>query len=172
MILQVLLKNEFIKTSRRLAFWVTLGMWALMNTMGWGGNWWRARNNPERTFGLPDAWGEIFEFEMVMMCMVFGCAVMILLVSNEFSWRTARQNVIDGLTKEQFFLAKLLTLPLVALVFMSLGPVIWRARSPSATLRRPRPPRCRAEPRRRRDWNGFGRRCCAGPARAPWRASG
>jgi ABC-type transport system involved in multi-copper enzyme maturation permease subunit len=38
----------------------------------------------------------------------FLAVTLVMLVTSEFSWRTARQNVIDGLSKEQFFAAKVL----------------------------------------------------------------
>ncbi|MBK9980304.1 MAG: hypothetical protein IPP20_20760 [Gemmatimonadetes bacterium] len=47
----------------------------------------------------------------------FASIVLILLVSSEFTWRTSRQNVIDGLSKEEFFGAKLFLLPGVGLFF-------------------------------------------------------
>jgi hypothetical protein len=55
-----------------------------------------------------------------VIAVFFTAIVLILLVSNEFSWRTARQNVIDGLSKEEFFVAKLLLLPVVSLLFFAI----------------------------------------------------
>ncbi len=52
-----------------------------------------------------------------MLASFFSAIVLILLVSSEFTWRTSRQNVIDGLSKEEFFGAKLLLLPGVSLLF-------------------------------------------------------
>jgi ABC-type transport system involved in multi-copper enzyme maturation permease subunit len=45
-------------------------------------------------------------------------AFVVLLVANEFTWRTARQNVIDGLSKEAWFAGKLLLVPVLALVVL------------------------------------------------------
>ncbi|MBK7832401.1 MAG: hypothetical protein IPJ56_08660 [Gemmatimonadetes bacterium] len=52
-----------------------------------------------------------------MLAAFFASIVLILLVSSEFTWRTSRQNVIDGLSKEEFFGAKLFLLPGVGLFF-------------------------------------------------------
>jgi hypothetical protein len=41
-----------------------------------------------------------------------------MLVTSEFTWRTARQNVIDGLSKEQFFAAKWLMTMMVTIAFI------------------------------------------------------
>ncbi|HSM60357.1 MAG TPA: ABC transporter permease subunit, partial [Longimicrobiales bacterium] len=48
----------------------------------------------------------------------FGAVALILLIASEFTWRTARQNVIDGLSKGEFFLGKALAWPPVVLSFM------------------------------------------------------
>lgn len=42
----------------------------------------------------------------------------ILLITSEFSWKTARQNVIDGLSKSEFFVGKLILYPLVGCAFL------------------------------------------------------
>jgi len=49
---------------------------------------------------------------------VFASVLPILLVAAEFSWRTARQNVIDGLSKTQWYVAKLLLVPVLAGLFL------------------------------------------------------
>ncbi|HEX4935507.1 MAG TPA: hypothetical protein VFV33_20140, partial [Gemmatimonadaceae bacterium] len=73
---------------------------------------------PERALTLPRAWGEVFGGPGVLAAF-FASIVLILLVSSEFTWRTSRQNVIDGLSKEEFFGAKLLLLPAVGLFFFA-----------------------------------------------------
>ena len=49
---------------------------------------------------------------------------MILLFAPEFSWRTARQNVIDGLSKERFYAGKVMLLAGLALLFMAMTVLI------------------------------------------------
>src|SRR5690606_28474416 len=50
----------------------------------------------------------------------FASILVILLVTAEFSYRTARQNVIDGLSKEAWFAGKLLLVPAMVAVFIGL----------------------------------------------------
>lgn len=113
----ILLRNEWFKARKRLASWVTFGGFAVIAGLGFGSNYVRARGDPDRAFALPSAWPDILA-EPVEIASFFAAILLVLLVASEFSWRTARQNVIDGLSKEQWFWGKTLLLPVVALVFM------------------------------------------------------
>lgn len=112
-----LLRNEVLKARKRLAFWVTLGLFAFITAMEHGEDWYRAMRDPERSFALPVAWASVFS-EGSVLALIFASVILILLVSSEFSWRTARQNVIDGLSKTQWFWGKALLIPLAALLFV------------------------------------------------------
>jgi hypothetical protein len=114
----VLLRNEVIKARTRPAFWVAFGGFAGLMSLIFGGMFFSSLRNPKQQFSLPTAWGEIMGGPGVLACF-FASMVLILLVSSEFSWRTARQNVIDGLSKEEFFGAKLILLPLLMLLFFA-----------------------------------------------------
>ena len=59
-----------------------------------------------------------------MVGFIFSSVLVILLVAAEFGWRTARQNVIDGLSKTQWFSAKLLLLPFLTALFLALRVVV------------------------------------------------
>lgn len=111
----VLARNEWIKTTKRFAFWVTLlclgGLTSLM-FMDRRASGLTQDNIP--LFRLPDAWGYVVG-EPGPLPGMFAAVLMILLVANEFSWRTARQNVIDGLSREQFYLGKAILLPGISL---------------------------------------------------------
>ena len=52
------------------------------------------------------------------MVVIFAALTLVLLSATEFGWRTARQNVIDGLSKSQWFWGKSLLLPIVGLAFI------------------------------------------------------
>ncbi len=123
MILSVLFRNEMLKMYKRLAFWVTFGFFTFIMLMVFGEKYVGAAGNPERTFALPSAWSEILG-ELSQIALIFGSVVLILLLSSEFSWRTARQNVIDGLSKEQLFLGKSLLLPVVGVLFISMNLIV------------------------------------------------
>lgn len=116
---RVLLANEWFKLRKRIAFWLTLGLFTFILLMGNGEEYYRARNDADRTWALPQAWADILG-EWGVVLLIFASVALILLVSSEFSWRTARQNVIDGLSKTQWFWGKVLLLPLLGVVFLAL----------------------------------------------------
>lgn len=113
----IMLGNEWLKARKRLASWVTFGTFAAMATLGFGSEYFGARGDPDRSFALPDAWSEILG-EPIAISFFFGAVLLVMLMASEFTWRTARQNVIDGLSKEQWFWGKAMLLPLGALFFV------------------------------------------------------
>lgn len=116
----ILLKNETIKTTRRVAFWVTvLAFSAITTLMMLDLHQASQRTKDPRPFALPSGWWGILD-DAPAMAMFFGSVILMLLVASEFSWRTARQNVIDGLSKEQFFAGKLMLLPMVGLALFAI----------------------------------------------------
>lgn len=113
----VLFRNEWFKTRHRLAFLVTLALFAFIHVMDFGDNVLRARRDEDYTFGLPESWSSIFSGDSTLL-LIFGSIVVIMLASSEFTWRTARQNVIDGLSKTQWYWGKVIMLGLVAVIFL------------------------------------------------------
>lgn len=113
----VLLRNEWFKARHRLAFIVTFTLFAFINVMEFGGDAWQASRNEERSFGLPDAWGSVFGADSIIL-VIFASIAVVMLASSEFTWRTARQNVIDGLAKTQWYWGKVIMLGIVAAVFV------------------------------------------------------
>ena len=114
---RVLVRNEWFKTRRRLAFMVTLALFAFIHLMDHGSDFLRARRDAEFTYALPDAWGGIFSDDSVLL-LIFASIAIIMLVSSEFTWRTARQNVIDGLSKTQWYWGKVILVGMVGCVFV------------------------------------------------------
>lgn len=110
-------RNEMRKMWKRPATWVTLGLFCLITVADLFDSFRDARTDPEQTFSLPGAWPQILG-EEVMIGFIFAAVLAILLIAAEFSWRTARQNVIDGLSKMQWYAAKALVLPLLTLLFL------------------------------------------------------
>jgi len=112
-------RNEVIKTRQNSGFWVGfLGFAGLMAVIFGSIRFASARRASMAEFALPNAWTQIIGGAGVMTAF-FAAIVVVLLVANEFTWRTARQNVIDGLSKEEFFTAKLLLVPAIGLLFFS-----------------------------------------------------
>ncbi len=116
-------RGEMRKMWKRPASWVTLGLFGLITLADLVGPYRHARKNPDDPFFLPDAWSQILGDE-VMVGFIFSSVLVILLVAAEFGWRTARQNVIDGLSKTQWFSAKLLLLPFLTALFLALRVVV------------------------------------------------
>jgi hypothetical protein len=114
---RVLLRNEWFKATRRLAFLVTFGLFAFIHIMDHGSDLREAMQNPERSYALPDAWSSVFGSDSILL-LIFATLAVIMLVSSEFTWRTARQNVIDGLDKNQWFWGKVILVLMVGLVFL------------------------------------------------------
>lgn len=115
----VLLRNEWFKARKRLAFWIALGFYAFFTLMNHG----QPFLERSEGFRLPDIWGAVFGDESTMV-VIFAALTLVLLSATEFGWRTARQNVIDGLSKSQWFWGKSLLLPVVGLAFIGVHVLI------------------------------------------------
>lgn len=115
----IALRNEISKMIRRPAAMVTVGFVLLLTGLQFGQSWWQARESAEASFALPGSWPDIIT-GMAQPVLIFGSVLLILLVASEFSWRTARQNVIDGLSKEAWFRGKAYLVVVVAALFLLL----------------------------------------------------
>jgi ABC-type transport system involved in multi-copper enzyme maturation permease subunit len=115
-----IVRNELIKTFHRLAFWVGFIFFTGMTTIQYVESYLRAKYDTQRSFALPDAWSDILTNDIETV-FIFSSVTLILLIGNEFTWRTARQNVIDGVSKEQWFLGKLFLIPLMLVLFLGVG---------------------------------------------------
>ena len=122
-ILRMLARIEALKTTRRLAFWVTTGIFAAFNAVFAISMVRTAIRRPNVTFALPDSWPEIIQTPANIGPFFLGVA-MILLFAPEFSWRTARQNVIDGLSKKRFYTGKIIVLAALVALFLAIPIVI------------------------------------------------
>lgn len=116
MIVSVLLRNELLKMFKRLAFWVTYTFFVGFTLIEFVDEFLEARSNPNDPFALPSAWPQIMSDPEPAF--FFGTIILMMLLASEFSWRTARQNVIDGLSKEEWFLGKAMLVPILALLFL------------------------------------------------------
>lgn len=117
-ILGILAQNEWLKTRKRRAFLIPLGLFTLVETLGFGEDFVRAWRDPEKVHSLPEQWPQILG-EASQVPVIFGSVVLILLVAGEFSWRTARQNVIDGLSREQWYWSKVIAMLIVIVAFLT-----------------------------------------------------
>lgn len=113
-----LLRVEAIKLRGRSAFTIPLLLYTgflliLLIGMVWS-------RDVRSRLQTPQVWYEFSEM-MPQMVAFFSMITLINLVAPEYTWRTARQNVIDGLSREQWFAGKLLLMPLVSLMFFLIG---------------------------------------------------
>ena len=138
----ILLRNEALKTYKRFAFLVAAGSFFGLVAIGFTNQLLRARANPARPFALPAAWNDIVS-EPGQVSLFFCAAALMLLLGSEFTWRTARQNVIDGLSKNQWFAGKLILLVMVALTFLlintGVGGILALAGTPAGSQLLPAP---------------------------------
>lgn len=72
-------------------------------------------------FHFPDIWQNITY--VTILSKIIVCIIVLMSVTNEFSYRTIRQNIIDGLSRKQYLLSKLyfsffISLLATLLVFM------------------------------------------------------
>jgi len=118
-----LLRIELIKTFHRRAFWVALAFLALISGISLVSELLQGRRGFAAPFVAPFAWASAAAGIGPMPAFFLSLTV-VMLVTSEFTWRTARQNVIDGLSKEQFFLAKWLMAILVTIMFIAVPFVI------------------------------------------------
>ena len=123
-ILGMLFRIEALKTTKRLAFWVTTGIFAGFNVIFAVTQVRQAIRRPDIvSFALPDSWPEILQPPASIGPFFLG-VTMILLFAPEFSWRTARQNVIDGLSKKRFYTGKIIVLAALVALFLVIPVVV------------------------------------------------
>src|SRR5271170_1447087 len=120
-----IVKIEWLKIKRYPAFWWVMGITALtypgINFMFYRiylqiiGNENRAHElfkallgNP---FGLPEAWRTVAYFSSLFI--FIPAIVIIMLITNEYSYKTNRQNIIDGWSRTEFMLAKMIDVVLL-----------------------------------------------------------
>ena len=122
-ILTLLLRIEWLKAAKRRIFWVAIGAFGLFVAIRAVIGIYMAQVSPDAVFTLPERWPDILGI-VSGFGPLFTAILMILLFAPEFSWRTARQNIIDGLSKEQFFTGKVILLAGLVLLFMAVAVLI------------------------------------------------
>jgi ABC-2 type transport system permease protein len=117
-----LLKIEWLKVKNYRTFWILLALYIL--SMG-GFNYiieqiynTKPRQADmllqESPYKFPELWQTLTYFSS-FLTFIPGL-LMILLITNEYSFKTHRQNVIDGMSRTQFVLVKMVVLVLLALL--------------------------------------------------------
>ena len=127
-----LLQIEWMKVKSYLTFWVLIGLFIAaivgINYISYRSNLELKKNFPMgemltgSPFSFPQIWNTISW--MSSWVLYFPGFIIIFLVSNEYTFKTHRQNIIDGLSRRQFVMTKLfvafiLTVACTILVFLS-----------------------------------------------------
>lgn len=133
----VLVRIELLKLLKRRIFWVAVVLFALMAAMNIAIA--SVAAGEEMAFLLvpPGSWPATLAIPAAVGPAFLGLVV-IALVAPEFTWRTARQSVIDGLGVERFYAAKCMTVLVlsalsvalalvVGLIGAAVGPVEWES---------------------------------------------
>jgi ABC-2 type transport system permease protein len=134
--MQHLLQTEWLKIKKYPAFWWVMGITALtypgVNYMFHGiyaditqqgnkkGEILKALiGNP---FSFPEAWHTVAYFSSVFI--FIPAIVVIMLITNEYSYKTNRQNIIDGWGRTEFMLAKMIDVLLLTAMVTLLFAVV------------------------------------------------
>ncbi len=121
-----LLKIEFRKIRSNKIFWILTGLYALLiilfffGIQGFIDDLAEEANSKSpiplpglSAYSLPDIWHNLTYIAGFFK--IFLGVVVIILITNEYSYKTIRQNVICGMSRWDFLSSKLLTIGLIAL---------------------------------------------------------
>jgi ABC-2 type transport system permease protein len=108
-----LLKLEWLKVKNYKAFWIFLGLYIIaLFSINWIAFQFQGevkKNNVPLTifpYDFPAVYQTIAWVSSWLL--YFPGMLMILVITNEYNYKTHRQNIIDGLTRQQFVAAKIL----------------------------------------------------------------
>ena len=112
-----LLAIEWLKIKRYRTFWILIGfflalllLWNYEASQGniniGGGKKNHGMSIVNSDYSFPQAWGSTGYWGSIFI--MFISIVVIIITTNEYGYRTNRQNVIDGLNKMKFYHAKVL----------------------------------------------------------------
>lgn len=116
-----LLAIEWLKIKRYRTVWILLGLFALLLPL-WnyeiangiiqvGG---KGMNFLSQAYAFPEVWGNMGFWASIFV--TFLSILIIILTCNEYTFRTNRQNIIDGWKRIDFFHAKILLIVVLSLV--------------------------------------------------------
>ncbi len=132
-----LIKTEWLKIKKYPAFWWMLGIVALtypgINAISFYG-YTKATTGKELTnniakmllgnpFAFPETWHSVAYFSSFFV--LLPSILVIMMVTNEYTFRTHRQNIIDGWSRSEFITSKLFDVliisVIVALVYLAVA---------------------------------------------------
>jgi ABC-2 type transport system permease protein len=124
-----LLKIEFKKILPYKVFWILMGLYFLFLILGilmagFTINSWIDNINkhspipfPHTTiYFFPDIWQNITFFASIRYILILPATVIIILITNEFTNKTIRQNIVIGMSRQEFLFSKLQVIFLISLL--------------------------------------------------------
>jgi ABC-2 type transport system permease protein len=135
-----LIKIEFKKILTYKIFWILLGLYFIFLAAGLLMAEFMINNivnnmNKHSPIPLPHVaiyffpwvWQNIAFFATIRYVLIFPAIVIIILITNEFTFKTIRQNMINGLSKGEFLVSKLLLILVISVImtfFLAIGTLI------------------------------------------------
>ncbi|MBS1917393.1 MAG: ABC transporter permease [Bacteroidetes bacterium] len=134
--LAAIIKTEWLKIKRYPAFWWIMGITALtypgINYMFYR-IYLQVTSNENQAgklvktllgnpFALPEGWRTIAYFSSLFI--FIPAIVIIMLITNEYSYKTNRQNIIDGWSRKNFMTGKLVDVLILSLIVTALYTVV------------------------------------------------
>jgi ABC-2 type transport system permease protein len=116
-----LLKIEWLKVKNYKAFWIFLGLYVLgLFSINYIAYQLQAdiKNSQMPIELFPYGYPKIYQTIawISSWLLYFPGMLIILLISNEYSFKTHRQNIIDGLSRQEFIVSKILVAFLIAVI--------------------------------------------------------
>lgn len=121
------LKLEWLKLRNYRAFWIIVGMYLLaLMLIAFGGGlflrWLKAEgadfNGIDPTvlpiYDFPDIWQNLTYLASFLKVLI--AFIVVISVTNDLTYNTLRQNVIDGISKREYLLSKLLLIGALAVI--------------------------------------------------------
>src|SRR5688572_33347340 len=108
-----LLRIEFLKIKTYKTFWIFLVSYVLLILLFGSSSNSTVADPAAAIFGFPSVWNSLAQ-KASFLNILLGILV-ILLITNEFTFKTFRQNIIDGLSREQAVTAKFIFIIAIAI---------------------------------------------------------
>jgi ABC-2 type transport system permease protein len=124
-----LVKIELKKILTYKVFWILMGLYFLFLVLGillagFTINSWLDEVNKHmpipiphvHLYFFPDIWQNITFFASIRYVLIFPAIVVIILITNEFTNKTIRQNIVNGMSRNEFLFSKLQLIFLISLI--------------------------------------------------------
>jgi len=108
-----LLQIELIKVKSYRTFWAILGIYALIFVLATSTMGMVVPENPTYSFfGFPDIWHNLASVASYLN--ILPGILIIMLIANEYTFKTFRQNLIDGLSRKELVYSKFILIGVIA----------------------------------------------------------